>query len=146
MTAGAEHIMKVALQTWNKLTKDLAELNKEFDRLKLHKGFLLVQLQTVLESIKRLKETEPHLKFPELEIPPELLFSPDMTIGDAMEIMLKERGPLTQREIINLLGPTDIRISKSNPHVVIANTIRKDKRNRFRRLKDGRVALAKKKE
>ena len=146
MTTSADHIMKTAIQSWKKGVKELAGLNKDLDRFRSQKQLLLFHLESLLESIIHLKETEPQLKFPKLEIPPELLFSQNTTIGNAMEIMLKQRGPLTQREIIDWLREAKIRISERNPHVTIANAIRKDKKKRFRKLKDRRVALKSKKE
>ena len=145
MTTGAHHIMKTAIQSWKKAVKELAGLNKDLDRLRVQKYLQLFHLESLLENINRLKEIEPQLKSPKLEIPPELLFKPNTTIGDAMEIMLKQRGQLTQREIIDWLHEAKVRISERNPHVTIANVIRKDRKQRFRRLKNGRVALAKKK-
>lgn len=81
--------------------------------------------------------------FPELgnETPVE---GPNAAIGDAMEDILLNREALTTREIIDLLRARSVGISLRNPRIVIANTIKQDKNQRFVRLKDKRIALKEK--
>ncbi|MGA9363777.1 MAG: hypothetical protein WBW16_05345 [Bacteroidota bacterium] len=64
----------------------------------------------------------------------------DMTIGDAMEQILKVKKAATQKSIIEALTQAGIRISKNNPYIVLGNAIKRDGKKRFR-VENGKVLL-----
>jgi hypothetical protein len=64
-------------------------------------------------------------------------------LGDAIETILRVKGPLFRKEIIDWLRRYRVRISLKAPQQVLANAIKKDKKRRFETLEDGRVALKK---
>lgn len=66
---------------------------------------------------------------------------PNAKIGDAMEAVLKDAGPLVTRDLIDRLRQRNIRLSEKYPRVVITMTIKQDKAKRFNRLADKRIAL-----
>jgi hypothetical protein len=127
-----------ALKTgWEQLSFQLSEINFELANLERKKAGILAGLKGILASL----DTVPK----DWIIPPEIRFHDKATIGDALELVLRERGALSQREIIDTLLGMRFPLNPKHPHVVIANAVLKDRRKRFKRLKDGRVALTEEK-
>lgn len=131
---------------WKLFYRDYNRINVEIRELQRQKGETLARLGALLGIYKYLKEKYPSMSLPTINIPPELRFNLGVNtkIGDAVEIVLSERGALTQREIIELLREANVRLSLKHPHIVLANTMKRDKAKRFKKLKDGRITLAKK--
>ncbi len=72
--------------------------------------------------------------------------SSSMSLGDAVEALLRKEGPSFQKDIIEAIREAGIRLSEKAPYVVIGRIVKHDSKNRFKILKDGRVALRKENE
>jgi hypothetical protein len=124
--------------SWRVVRNDLRMVKHEIEQLEYRKQLLLTQLDGMLKTFDVLGERPA-----DLEIPPELRFKPKITIGDAMEKVLLERGPLPKKELIEILTQGQVIKNPKNSRILIANAVSKDGRKRFRITQDGKVELAK---
>lgn len=130
---------------WYTNVAKLKELVTQIALLKQAQDMILDQIDKSTRLLHDIRDEYPKIKAPILVLPLELRFvaNPNLTIGDAIEMLLIEHGPMMQREIIDALKKSGMRMSSKNPHVVVANAVKRDAKNRFKRLNDGRVALEK---
>ncbi len=140
-----EEIMEELARRWHDNLAKIATLNSQIRALTQTRDIFINEMQLTNKAFMRIREDHPSIKLPKLQLPSEFQFAinPDLTLGDAMEILIKERGALTQRELIDAIQAGGLSISAKNPHVVIANAVSRDSKKRFVRLANGKVSLAK---
>ena len=128
---------------WNAEAARLVEITKQIEALKQIQAGHLTYIDQITRLFHNIQADFPTIKLPKLVLPLQIRFiaNPNLTIGGAMEMLLIEHGPMTQRDLIDALKKGGMRISSQNPHVIVANAVKRDARNRFKRLNDGRVAL-----
>jgi hypothetical protein len=136
--AKTKKVNKAIEDGWGLLSLQLSQINFELANLERRKAGILAGLRGILASLDNIPEN--------WLIPPELRLAENATLGDALESILKERGALSQREIIDALNGMRFPLNPKHPHVTIANAVSRDTRKRFKRLKDGRVALTEEKQ
>lgn len=124
--------------SWNETCRDLFVANRDVRVSQERKRVLLDQLDAMLKVFDVLGGRPEGLR-----IPPELQFKPDITIGDAMEKVLAERGALPKKELIEILTQGQVIKNPKNSRILIANAITRDGRKRFKVTEDGKVALVK---
>jgi hypothetical protein len=129
----------------NAILDELDKLSTEIAKLVLKKVMLDNKIDGVKEKSKHLVNTyisltgkEPSLANGKLT----LLFQTAMgknTIGNSLELILRERGSLEMSEAIESLRKQGIRLSQQYPRNVVSNLVKHDQR--FTRLKDDRITL-----
>ena len=134
------------IKWFNDNIERIKQIDIELEKLNAERGENLYNLKLVLEVMKRIR-AEGKKTLP-LNVPPSLISDPryKSTIGDAMEVILKEKGALRRREIIELLKQGGNLLKTKNPHIVIANAIKRDGKRRFIKLADKRIRLTTEKE
>ena len=137
------------LAKWfQQLSSEYIGINTQIQSLSDRKRVILENFGIIVELIRRWKEENPKRKLPKLVLPPgvEYRLNPKATIGDAMEMILKKRGALPRKQLIDLLLKTGIEMSRKNPQVVVSNAIKRDAKQRFIVLDDRKVTLRKENE
>ncbi len=132
---------------WGEDMSKLVDVLEKIETLENVRNMLLTEINEIIRILQEAKVNGLDIEIPNLVIPLKFRFSitPNLTIGDAMEMLLLEEGSLHQKEIISKLKEYGFELNSKNPHIIIANAIKKDSRERFRRLNDGRVSLTHKK-
>ncbi len=140
-----EELLEELARRWHDNLAKIATLNSEIRTLTQTRNVLIGEMQQTNKLFISIREHHPNIRLPKLQLPSEFQFAvnPDITLGDAMEILIKERGTMTQRELIDAIQAGGLSISAKNPHVVIANAVSRDSKKRFVRLANGKVSLAK---
>jgi len=130
--------------TIDKKFKRIEEINNEFNALKGKIENLAKRQHKLNEERDRIIRSLTVVTFPN----PAASFSlsPNMTIGDAMENILRIIGTATQKELIKILNDAFVPISSKNAYVVLANLLIRDAKKRFVKMKDGRITLRKENE
>jgi hypothetical protein len=129
-------LMKQLQRNWEMVALEISRVEKELNQLGAKRSILLNQLDAILKTFDVLGGRPDNLI-----VPPELQFKPNTTIGDAMESILKERGPLSKKELISILAGANLIKNPKNARVLIANAISKDSRKRFEISADKKVML-----
>jgi hypothetical protein len=124
---------------WDALFMDLFQANHDLEQAQVRKARALEQLDAMLKTFDVLGGRPKDLR-----IPPELEFGPKMTIGDAMEKVLKERGSLSKAELMEMLLRGKVLTNRKTSRILVANAITRDGRKRFKVMSDGKVQLAEK--
>lgn len=121
----------------------LQALEKKIEELYAQRKKLVYELSLAAEAFKRLRDSDPKLDLPQLEYPAEISANPrySATIGDAIEAVLKQRGPLPRKDILKYLQESGVKISEKNAFIVVSNEIKRDPKNRFNVLMNRKVAL-----
>ena len=128
--------VKVLSRNWGTINEELFNINKNLIKLSRRKAELLSQLDGLLRTFDVLGERPDNLI-----IPPELEHKPEASIGDIMEKILRDDGPLTKSALIERLQKYE-RLNTKNARVILANAIKRDGRQRFA-VENGKVSLAK---
>ena len=123
-------------RNWEQISRELYATKAEISKLELRHRDLISQLEGLLKTFDVLKHRPKGLM-----IPPELRFKPDSTLGDSIEQVLAEFGPLTRKALLETLQSAG-RLQSKNPRVVLANALKRDTKNRFE-VNDGKVSLTK---
>jgi hypothetical protein len=123
-------------ENWDVVYHDLWDVGEKLRDLQFRKARLVSQLDGLLKTFDLLGERPTDLR-----IPPELEFGPKMTIGDAMEKVLKERGSLTKADLMEILLKGKVLTNRKTARILLANAITRDGRKRFRVTADGKVEL-----
>lgn len=132
----AKELIAGLKENWDVVYRDLFWAAEQLRELQLRKERLLSQLDGMLKTFDVLGERPADLR-----IPPELEFGTKMTIGDAMEKVLKERGPLPKAELMEVLLKGKVLTNRKTSRILLANAITRDGRKRFKVTEDGKVEL-----
>ncbi len=125
LTAQRERLTKESLM----LTAQISALDEKIESLKL-----------VQNVFNRVPPTKPQPQATLVFVSPSS--GPNATIGDAMaDILTEAKKPLPKDEIVERIRLRGVGISLKNPKIVLAIAIKRDKKQRFVALEDGRVAL-----
>ena len=124
---------------------ELKMLDREIEKMYAARKKLINNLTLVADAFKRLRDEVPDISLPNLELPPELAANPRyaVTVGDSVEALLKQHGPMSRKDILRLVQESGVKISENNPFVVLSNAIKRDPKNRFVTLKNRKVDLRK---
>jgi|SRR5208283_2157160 len=123
---------------WQRLAAELSNISAKANDLQSRRYEVIGELNGLLKKFEMMGT------FPDnFVIPQELVINPKVTIGDFIEVILKEYGTLKRSEIEVYLRQRNAHVSLENARIVIANAIKRDTRCRFKVLKDGRVSLNK---
>lgn len=123
---------------WDVVCQDLRQANYELEQAQWRKARAVERLDGMVKTFDALGERPK-----DLFIPPELRFKQGTTIGNAMQTILRERGPLPRNELMKILLDGHVITNRKNARVLLANAIKRDGRNRFSVTQDGRVELRK---
>ena len=134
MTA-VKDAVRLLQKNWETISLDLWKINNELKTLSNRKTDLLSQLDGLLKTFDVLGHRPDNLI-----VPTELLHKPEAFIGDVIETILKESGPMSRTDLIERLKQTG-RLNTKNGRIILSNAIKRDKRKRFVE-KDGKVKLA----
>lgn len=126
--------IKLLQRNWETISLELWKTNNSLKMLSNRKEQLLSQLDGLLKTFDLLGQRPGNLI-----IPTELIHKPNASIGEVMEKLLKESGPMTRTALIERLRQTG-RLNTKNARVILANAIKRDTRKRFAE-KDGKVFL-----
>jgi len=123
-------------KTWQEQYNDLVKTNEQITNLTKQRREILAKLET-------LSKTHELFGGKGLKLTPEqkAILKEKPGIGDTIEAMLKERGPMKKSEVRSELEQKGLLTTK-NARVILANTLKRDKRKRFR-VEDGEVSLRK---
>ena len=127
--------VKVLSKNWETISFELYSVNGNLTKLSRRKAELLSQLEGLLKTFDVLGHRPDNLI-----VPTELLHKPEAFIGDVIETILKESGPMSRTDLIERLKQTG-RLNTKNGRIILSNAIKRDKRKRFVE-KDGKVKLA----
>jgi hypothetical protein len=141
-----DDLLQELARRWNNNLQKITVLNTTIVSLTDERNSLIDEMQSTSKLFSTIRKERPDVKLPELIVPVNFNFAanPNLSIGDAMEMLLRERGPLTQRQMIDAIHEGGLHINSKHPHIVMANAIKRDAKKRFVRLKDGKVGLSKK--
>jgi hypothetical protein len=128
-------------KNWEQISFELRKLNDDLSKAQRRKAELLSQLDGLLKTFDLLKQRPA-----DLIIPPELRPNRKVTIGDFIEGILQEYGELTRAEIEVYLRQRNVGMNLTNARIIIATAIKRDARQRFRVLENGKVTLRKENE
>lgn len=125
----------------------LAMTNAKIETLQKHRSAILRQIRKVFRpySIEQPKDNDLVSTYLRMLMDEEGIVRSDMTLGDAMEKIIKEHGPQSQKDLIERIRAAGIRLSERNPYISLGAAIRNDAKKRFVRV-EGRVALRKENE
>lgn len=139
-------LLQELAKRWEYNVQKVTVLNQQIAHLTEAKDLLFSEMRRTNDLFQTVSSHHPEVKLPALEMPLPFLFeiNGDLSLGDAIALLIERRDPMTQREIIDLLRQAGYRLNRKNPHVVVANAIRRDARKRFVRCADGKIALAQK--
>jgi hypothetical protein len=117
---------------------ELNKLSEQIEALEKRKAALLRVKNDLADLIIAKTGNAPRL-------PQALLFdfAPNTKIGDAVEVILQEKGPLHTKDIFEILKNSKVSISSKHPRIVLINAIKRDTQERFKVLKDLRIDLVK---
>ncbi|MCX6120065.1 MAG: hypothetical protein NTX44_00395 [Ignavibacteriales bacterium] len=118
---------------------ELQKLVNEHSTLLDRHSEIELNLHAVEEKINSLKDAYKTFfgEEPSILLPSSL----NSSLGDFLEIILKENNTLEINRAIELLREKRVKLSLNNPRNVLANLVKKDKKKRFTRLEDGRISL-----
>lgn len=147
MTALQDSI-KLLTKNYEGLLERIKGLGQTIGHMEQERTELLAQMDALLITMQFLKKQNPSLKLPEMEIPPEIKFNTRgiVTLGNAIESILRERGELSRLEILEELRKQNFEIKSKNARIVLANAIKRDSRKRFIETENGKIALRKENE
>jgi len=117
----------------------IAELNEELDAIKSEIERLAKRQYKLNEERNDIIKSTIIRTFPNTA--ETFSLSPNMTIGNAVENIIRVIKVVSQKDLIEMLNNAQIPISKKNPYVVIANLIKRDAKKRFKKTKDGKIFL-----
>jgi hypothetical protein len=143
MSFNGKEFIKSLVKEYKESRQELRLITDKINTLTRQKNIEVEKLALICRARDMFLENGMVSGFPELPVIPEveLLNNPQPTIGDFIEKILKESGTMTSTEIRCKLLEANVPISKTNARIVVFNAIRRDKRNRFTVLKDGKIAL-----
>jgi len=123
------------LKNWHALTKELKLIEESILKNKYRKQEIIGQLEGLLKTFDILKERPDNL-----EIPYELLYSPDATISDVITKLLIEHGAMTRKELTDILLKMK-RLKPDNARIVLANTVMRGLGKIFKEVDGGKIGL-----
>lgn len=109
---------------WRKISLDLLDVQTQLSTLEEQKKAILDHLRGLLTAFEVLGAK------PSMGIPQELRFGLNASLGDAMEQILLEYGPLAKKILIKELRQGG-RLTGKNARVILANAIKRDGKKRF---------------
>jgi hypothetical protein len=124
--------------TWDTLCQDLRQANWDLEQAQVRKVRAVERLDAILKTFDTLGERPE-----DLFIPPELKFKQGTTIGNAMQTILTEQGPLPRNELMKMLLDGHVITNRKTARVLLANAIKRDSRKRFSVTQDGKIELRK---
>lgn len=124
-------------------SNSLNDIEQQIKQLEAQRSNILTMLRTVINTLKSLQKDNPSSILKDLDIPSSLRFE-NVSVADAIELMLNEFGDLNRPEIVEKLREAKFPMSEKNARIVIANAITRDAKKRFKVLKDGKVRLEEK--
>jgi len=128
-------------KNWGTIAFELNTTDGEIRKLQARKAVLLSQLDGLLKTFDLLKQRPD-----DLIIPVELRSNRKVTIGDFIEGILQEYGELTRAEIEVYLRQRNVGMNLKNARIIIATAIKRDGKERFKVLENGKVTLRKENE
>jgi hypothetical protein len=124
--------------TWDALCSELRQADWDLEQAQVRKARAVERLDAMLKTFDTLGDRPK-----DFFIPPELQFKQGTTIGNAMQTILRERGPLPRNELMKILLGGRVITNRKNARVLVANAIKRDGRKRFSVTSDGKVELRK---
>ncbi|HUL44134.1 MAG TPA: hypothetical protein VLY03_07225 [Bacteroidota bacterium] len=121
------------------LSSELKDVEKKIPDLLHRQNEIIAKMETLKNAYNILTGSE----YPEKRV---LMgehdqFQSGMTIGDAIELVLRARGPLTRSQLLIELLNHGVSLGETNPRGSLHNAIKRDARKRFEVLENGRVFL-----
>jgi hypothetical protein len=145
--------MHAEKETLRSITKTISKLFAQLEEIRAKQAEFEEKAQSLLGRIKAMTEAYEKIagEPPTIPYPAAIagkyekrpVVGPNARIGNAMQSILEEYGPLAASELIPKLRERNVRLSERSPNAVITMTIRQDQAKRFKRLADGIIRLAK---
>jgi hypothetical protein len=132
--ATPKDVIDLLLKRWQTAAKEREKIELEILELEKRKSELLIQQRGLLHAFDALGERPP-----EIVIPPELFLESRTSIGDVMESLIREHGPMTKADLITELQKVG-KVKTKNARTLLANAIKRDGKDRFR-VENGKVVL-----
>ena len=131
--------MKAAKEKWAKVFKELQRIDAQIAVLAVKKRKLIKELRSI-SQVHEVLGGKPLSLSPEQE----LRLKDNPTLGDVIEAVLRDRGPLDRNAIQSELEALG-RLTSINARIILANAIKRDRQNRFK-VENGKVSLKSEKE